>query len=389
MQTEKAGKTRDEYKKNNRGKVLQLIATGMCANRTQLTQAMGLSKMAITKIVGEMLQMGLLSEKAPVLGDEPGRSPVGLCISENAPKVVGLLIQREYCEAVLCDFGLQILKRETVYYGDKMDRDMLMSYVYRVLDTILYGESNVLGIGVSSVGPVSSSTGMILKPFYFFGIRDVPISTLLQERYALPVFLDHDNQCAAIVEYLYGNARGYSDVLYLGVGSGIGCGIISNGHRYRNERGLPPEIGHVTIDMKGRRCLCGSRGCVEMYARTPEVLKKLQYHSGRLYDYKTYCGMTDDPLAERILMDMVDQLSAATVSAVNILNTQILILGNDAIDWDIRYVHRMEELINERRFVEWSDPGIGKKAFFRKDAFVLGAACIVLTQVFRGDMLFD
>ena len=385
----KAGRNRSDYKKSNRGQVLRLIATGECKNRTELTEAMGLTKMAISRIVSEMIEAGLVAEQELSVQNDSRRAPIGLAISPKAPKAVGLLIQREYCEAVLCDLELHIRKRETVFYGKQIDKEQLIRDMFRVLDTILYGEDNVIAIGAASIGPVSSSTGMILKPFYFFGIEDIPVVSLLKERYHLPVFLEHDNQCAAICEHLYGNGRKYQDVLFLGVGSGIGSGIISNGKQYRNNRGLPPEIGHVSIDINGKQCSCGGRGCVELYVRTPEVLKKLQYHTGKLYNFKTYCGMEKEPVVEQILNDMVTQLASAVVSTVNILNSELILLGGDAVDWDDRYVTLMERIINERRFVEWSTPVKVKKAYFQKDSMILGAACNAYLQIFEGGLLFE
>ena len=385
----KAGKNRTDYKKNNRGQVLKLIATGTCKNRTELTKAMGLSKMAISRITGELMDMDLIEETFGEGTDEPGRNPASLMIASGAPLVAGLLIQREFCEGVLCDLELGIRRREKIFFDQEMNKDKLLKYIYRIMDTLLYDQDNVLGIGVSSVGPVSASRGMILKPFYFFGISDVPIVELLNTRYHLPVFLDHDNQLAAVCEFFYGTGRGYQDILYLGIGSGIGSGIISNGQRYRNKRGLPPEIGHVSININGKRCQCGSRGCVEIDTRTPEVLKRLQYHSGKLYSYQTYCSMKDDPVVEQLMNETVMNLGAAVVSTINILNSELLILGNDAVYWDDRYVRQMEELINERRFVEWSDPVEVRKALYRQDSILLGSACGVLEQIFDGHLLFE
>ena len=70
----KAGKNREDYRKNNRGHVLKLVATGECKNRTELTKAMGLSKMSISRIVSEMMGAGILAEEGTAGSDEPGRA---------------------------------------------------------------------------------------------------------------------------------------------------------------------------------------------------------------------------------------------------------------------------------------------------------------------------
>ena len=122
----KAGKNREDYRKNNRGHVLKLVATGECKNRTELTKAMGLSKMSISRIVSEMMGAGLLEEEGTAGSDEPGRASNALGISPNAPLAAGLLIQREYCEALLCDLKMQILRREKIFFRQDMDIDKLL-----------------------------------------------------------------------------------------------------------------------------------------------------------------------------------------------------------------------------------------------------------------------
>ena len=388
MPEEKAGWNREDTRKQNRGTALQLIATGACTNRTQLVERLGLSKMAITKIVAEMLEKGLLCEKAAETGGH-ARAPIRLEISPEAPLVAGVGIHRGRCEAVLCDLNLHILQKEVVFYGEEMDQEKLLTSIYKILDTLLYERENVVAIGVAAVGPVSSAAGKILRPFFFYGIHDVEIVSLLSERYHLPVFLDHDNQSAAAAEYYYGCGRECPDILYVGVGSGVGCGIIHNGRRYRNVRGLPPELGHVSIDMNGRRCLCGGQGCVETYVRSPVLLEQLYACTGKFYSYETFARMTDNPEVEGVFTEAILKLSAAVVSTVNITNCQLIILGNDAVFWEDRYIGLMEEQVNARRFVKWGPPVRVLRSSFMKDAVVLGAACNALDVLFQGSLLFE
>lgn len=157
----------------------------------------------------------------------------------KAPKIIGLVIHRNRCEAVLCDLNLQVIRRESAPMGKDMDQERLIHLTYQLLDTVLYQAENVIAIGLASVGPISIQAGMILKPFFFYGIENVEIVRILEERYHLPVFFDHDNQSAVLAESMFGNGRGYRDVLFVGVGNGVGCGILSDGQLYCNRRGLP------------------------------------------------------------------------------------------------------------------------------------------------------
>ena len=132
---EKAGKNRSDYKKVNRGLVMKMVATGQCSTRADLTRSTGLSKMAISNIVTELIQRDLLVETRGTRVEELGRTPVRLGLSSKAPKVVGLLIDRDRCEAVLCSLDLKVLRRETVTM-ENMTQVQLVRLIYQLLDKI-------------------------------------------------------------------------------------------------------------------------------------------------------------------------------------------------------------------------------------------------------------
>lgn len=385
---EKAGKNRSDYKKVNRGLVMKMIATGRCSTRADLTRSTGLSKMAISNIVSELIHQDLLVETETARVEELGRSPSRLALSPDAPKVVGLLIDRGRCEAVLCSLDLKVLRRETAAM-ENISQEQLIHLVYQLLDMVLYNRVDVVAIGIASIGPVSARAGKILKPFFFYDIHDVEIVRIVEERYHLPVFFDHDNQSAILAESLYGNGQGYNDVLFVGISDGVGCGILSDGQLFCNRNGLPPELGHISVDFKGQPCQCGRRGCIETYLRTPELLKKLRYHTGKYYTYEQFCALEGNEQVERILTSAVRRLAEAIVSVVNILNSELILLGNDSVYWPDRYLQILEDTINELRFVDWDQRVLVKRAYFMRDAPLLGAACDAISPIFSGELLFE
>ena len=140
-------------KNRNRGTVLRLIATKRCRSRIELSKTMGLTKTAISKIVTELMEAGFLIETKKQENAELGRNPIGLDIAETAPLQIGVLIMRDYCEAVLCNMKLDILKQQKVYQNWNT-KEELMETVYSLVDQMLYGVENVGGIGVASIGPL-------------------------------------------------------------------------------------------------------------------------------------------------------------------------------------------------------------------------------------------
>lgn len=379
------GVNRDFLKKSNRGLALKLIATKQCISRIDLSKKMGLTKNTISVIVNELMEKGYLVESDKQITSEPGPNPICLEIGPNAPRFAGLLIQRGYAEAVVCDMNMRILRYERVE-RDFASGDDLMQTAFMLLDHMIQSEDNVRAIGVSSIGQVDVNHGMILSPLYFNGINNVAVTAPIAERYGLPVYFDHDNQSAAQVEQLFGNGRGYQDILMIGIGHGVGCGIVVNGERYRSHTGFPPEIGHVSIDVRGERCRCGNIGCLERYIMSPVIERKVGDAIGRKMSYLEICQTDNVPEIDAIMREMIDNLSCAVVSLLNILNCEIVLLGLDSIYWPDRYVSTMEDIINERKFSNRGQRTLVRKAGFMDKTQILGAACNAVSRCFEGDI---
>lgn len=386
MESNKLHMSREELRKKNRGQVLRLIATGECSSRIDLSKKIGLTKTTISKIVTEMMKLDFLVETAKRENTELGRNPIGLDISDKAPRIAGILIMRKSCEVVLCDMKLNIIKNDKIYreWGTETE---LMETVYGLMDQMLLREENVGGIGVASIGPMDSKKGKIVNPPFFHGIHDVEIGKALNERYKLPVFCDNDNQSAALVEKLYGNGRNNQDILLVGIASGVGCGIIVGNEKYQSNSGFTPEIGHLSIDYKGKECVCGNRGCLEVYLNSDGVLKKMQEATGKFYNYRTFCELTDLAAVDEILCDLVEKLSTALVSIENILNSELIILGHDGVWWPDKYLNMIEEAVNKRKFSNKRSRTKVRRAYYLEKTAVLGAVCNVLEQYFCGEML--
>lgn len=382
------GKNSISSKRYNRGLVLRLIAAEECSSRIELSRATGLSKMTVSNIVSEFLERDLVEEGEEEMTEVCGRNPKGLKLSEKAPRAAGLLIFRDRIEAVLCTLDLRILKKESVSFQE-LTQDQMLQNAFLVLDEVLKEEKKVLGIGVAVIGPVDTKRGILLNPPRFYGIKNVNLLEQLQERYAFPVFLDHDNNSAALAEKLYGAGKDCQDFLFLGISNGIGSGVISGGKVYHSTRGLSPEIGHVSIDSKGPVCTCGNRGCLELYANTQRVLKALREVTKMPLSFAEFFQMQEDQQVDQIFTEMVQNISAALVSTINLFNPERIVLGHDCMDWSGQYVKLLEKLINERKMAENQGWIPVKKAYFGKNAQLAGAAANVVNQVFQGEILFS
>jgi len=389
MANNNLGLNKQDIKEKNRGKLLGLIATNTCNTRIELSRMTGLSKMAVSNIISNMIASGIIAESETDPKNGQGRNPIKLCIAPTAPKIAGMFIFRGYCEAILCEMNLNIIRRERLPM-DRVTPENFTNLVYSLLDTVILNETNVIGIGVASIGPIDSANGIILSPNYFYGIHNVPIVEQITDRYHLPVFFDQDNHSGALAELLFGNGRNHKDILLIGVSDGVGGGIISDYNLHSNDKGLFPEIGHVSIDYNGPKCACGNRGCLETYIRTPLVLSKLQSVTGKYYSYQQFCEIADsDTNVDKIFIDAIERMSMALVNVLNILNSEIILLGYDCIYWKDQYIELLEKKVNARMFSKTRLSVKVKKTYFGTDSQILGSVCNVISHIASAELLLE
>ncbi|MER9453933.1 ROK family protein [Mesorhizobium sp. M0478] len=127
-------------------------------------------------------------------------------------------------------------------------------------------QAKVAGIGVGAPGPLDPKAGIVIAPPTLAGWHDVPLIDILGQHFGLPVRLENDANAAALGEWRFGAGRGSGSLVFVTVSTGIGGGVVADGHIYHGRRGLAAEIGHMTITGEGDRCFCGAIGCFEAVA---------------------------------------------------------------------------------------------------------------------------
>ena len=125
----------------------------------------------------------------------------------------------------------------------------------------------VVGVGMGLPGPISRDSGTLGSSTILPAWVGLPVAAAMTERLGVPVFADNDANLGALAEVTFGAGRGFSEVAYLKVSSGIGAGLYMDGRIYRGGNGTAGEIGHVILDEDGLVCRCGNRGCLETLAR--------------------------------------------------------------------------------------------------------------------------
>jgi glucokinase len=134
----------------------------------------------------------------------------------------------------------------------------------------------LLGIGVGSPGPIELPLGVLHHPPNLTGFDGLNLRTELERRLDRPVHVGHDSALAAYGECRLGAGRAHAvdSLLMYTLGTGVGCGVILDGHIWNGMRGAAGESGHGPIIPNGPPCPCGARGCLEMYASATSIVRR-------------------------------------------------------------------------------------------------------------------
>ncbi len=197
--------------------------------------------------------------------------------------------------------------------------------------------STIAGIGIGSTGPVDPIAGKFEQLDTIPQWRGAsPVDDLARE-FGVSVAMENDGDAGALAEANWGAGKNTSRLIYITVGTGIGGGMIFDGHLYRGVDGAHPEVAHQVIEAQGPPCSCGLRGCWEAIASGPAMAKWMSSHpeyrggSGltarRIYEH----AMAGDPLAARAVERETFYLGIGLANLVNLFVPDAIILGGSVM----------------------------------------------------------
>ena len=205
-------------------------------------------------------------------------------------------------------------------------------------------DNRAAGVGIGWAGLINRRTQRVEANPNLVDVSSFDIHSELEMATGLPIIIDNDANMAAYGEWRCGAARGYRDVFFIGLGTGIGAGLILDGALQRGSRGFAGEFGHFKIVLDGLECGCGSTGCLETLASGPNIVRRVreQLFSDPSFSLSSLArdmegtltgervvraAMEKDELALSVLRETGRILGAAIASVINLLNVEVVVLG--------------------------------------------------------------
>lgn len=335
-----------EYTKEyNRKMFLRLLRTEPMS-RAEVARRMGLTRAATSLIAEELLSEGLIVETAAGT-TRRGRTPVPLALRRDAGYAVGVYLNRDGCTAGLVDMCGNVLTQDRLRLEDTAAEEKLELLVHdieRMIQDALIPREKIVGVGVSAPGPLDGERGMILNPPRFDLWHHTDIGTILRQRLQMPIYLENNASCLARYNQGKPESGGSEDFLLLLVDSGVGSGVVSGGKVLKGAGYFTGELGHTTIDWRGKPCACGNVGCLETYAAIPNLLRATPFT--RWQDVMD--SLEFDPIAREIVLRETDYLAAGIVNLTNMVSVDTVLLAGDLRYKAEQLCPILEEKVNNR-----------------------------------------
>ncbi len=210
--------------------------------------------------------------------------------------------------------------------------DVALHQVLDILESVIRDACvrfpQVTAAGIGFPGFIDPATGILISSPNLPGLSQVDLPTLLQARVPLSVFLGNDAQAAAYGEYCR-QPTASGALLYVGLGTGVGGGLVLEGKPYGGVHGMALELGHLIIDPGGRACGCGNQGCLEQYASATGLVRNYQALAQRVATAQEIAGLAaagEEP-AREALRQSAEALAQALAHVMKILDVADVVVG--------------------------------------------------------------
>jgi len=259
-----------------------------------------------------------------------------LIFNQLAGYSIGIDIGVNYLLGILTDLKGNICHEKTTKLSN-LSFDEIEDVLYKTIDFLIdaappspYG---IIGIGIGVPGTIWENGEILLAPN--LGWTNIKLKQILQEKYDLPIIIENEANAGAYGEKHFGVGKAYSNIVYISIGIGIGTGLIIKEQLYKGKQGFSGELGHMTIEVNGKQCKCGSEGCWELYASEQALLDNARRLGISVGDDEELSLEYLSSLAEnghqetlKLFEEIANYIGVGIKNIINIFNPEQIIIGN-------------------------------------------------------------
>ena len=371
------------------GTLLQLIREGDGATRADLSALTGLARSTIAQRLEQLRSQGLLRE----LGESDstgGRPPMMLAFNEDAGVALAADLGATHSRLAVTNLGGTVLAEDSadmpIAGGPETVLDWVDERFHALLREVGRDDDVVRGIGIGVPGPVEHATGRPRNPPIMPGWDGYPIPERFADRYRVPVLVDNDVNIMALGEH-WTNWAAVDHLLFIKVGTGIGCGIVVAGRIHRGAQGAAGDIGHIRVaggdEAESIVCSCGNVGCLEALAGGGAMAVRLRDQGLDAADSRAVVELAraGEPAAVRLVRESGRLIGEVLAASVNLYNPSVIVIGGDVAQAHEQLLAGVREVVYQRSLPLATRHLRVVRSQLADRAGVIGAAVMVIEEV--------
>ena len=352
------------------------------STRAQLTRRTRISPPTMSKLMSQLVRAGLVEQDAtPVV--TRGRPGVLFRLAARNVQVVAVVLDVHRCTVTSAGLDGNLANGRSFSFPtpDRFER-LTEALVKHVRELIAENGVPCIGLGLTVPGLIDRQRGeVVFSPNMHFLDGKNP-GRVLSERLGMEVVTLQEEHALCLGERMFGKAKGLSDFAVLDITEGLGMGAFTGGRFLTGARGFGGEIGHITVEPKGRLCGCGNRGCLETIATDTALALAFSEQFGRPLDIDTVIRMArvGELKPGEILERAIDFLAIGVAAVINILNPEAVLIYGRMFDLQDGLLARLEEKVKQRAL----KPSVEGCRIVRTEANKhLGAIAAVIEHVYN------
>jgi len=215
-----------------------------------------------------------------------------------------------------------------------------------ISDLVMKFEANqqIAALGFATPGAIDEPNG-IVRWAGNLGWHNVEILKMIREKVAIPSVLSHDVRSGMVAELRDGAAKGFSNSIFVPVGTGIAAALVMDG-QIRSSDGFAGEIGHLNVG-HNRDCVCGKKGCLEAISSGSAISQTYKELSGR-ESLTDDIVNSDDPMAKQVWSDAMRFLAIAIESMITTLSPEVIVFGGGVSQAGSKLIDPIQSFLDDR-----------------------------------------
>ncbi len=370
--------------------MLHLIRDGRASTRAELVELTGLARSTVAQRIDALLAQRLVVP-AGSSASTGGRPPKTFAFNRSAGVVLAADLGATHSRVAVTDLAGDVLAEGREDIPIARGPEPVLEWLERTFDRLLEesgsDRESVRGVGVGVPGPVEFKTGTPIAPPIMPGWDGYGVSAHLRPIYNAPVLVDNDVNIMALGEH-WSRWRGTHHLLFVKVGTGIGCGVITEGRIHRGAQGAAGDIGHIHVpDHDDVICRCGNLGCLEAVAGGGAMAAQLAEIGIPAENSRDVVRHVREgrPEAMRLVRQAGRELGGVLASAVNFFNPGVIVVGGDIAHADEHLLAGVREVVYRRSTALATRSIRIARSTLDDRAGVIGAAVMVIEAVLAPD----